>query len=712
MDDFDDDDLDNLNPLALQLLEENAIQFTQAAHPRPAPTQGALSYDDYEYDDLDDAIVLDDLRGTSAISPQAPTFGSHRPQPPPPLPRPAPSIPARYQATQAPARQNASAAHELATLQAQIRDLQSRLTTRDGEIQIVRSRLDKSRQEHEREMQNLKKQSSEQLAKLQRATEVATIAQQTAATELEFTKRDLRDEVERVKSRSLNAPVTPRKNVTTKSWGVSDGFEDVEMAGSPTRGRSRQAGPVAPMVAEPKVLKTPTKNKRKRPAIDSPVLELDIQSDDVAAHTSNFESREASIPAAMTNKAGPLADYLTIILNYRSARDRPVSFDYLSNFTLACQPSESIAARLLQCLALAGNSQAPLNLPVAFCKQVILIWGECLKESSLEPISELVSLVSFTMQLNTVAIAPKIASALLPIALNSCYEVAIPRFNHVGPGDPADASWKNFNDHIPCTQIMSLLYVVALGCATSEHSPDGAAGPIVEFWTELQLQFMLMWLNQKHPVEDFCIGLRILCTSVFPSNIGPRDPHKSPEEVAHIIIERVSLPLVEGDRWQLAREELYEVRVLVLRTLVTFATTLFGYRQLVESDWVVPRLVALLASSIDELYAGTMRYISPVGPDGRLGSTLQILVDHAVFLLHTLIMNPLSHPGASVDTGEKLRGLSGPLAGVSHKYVLSLARLNYSEDLVSEETAELAHELLDLAVTPEEAAELSTFFDG
>ncbi|KXJ89069.1 hypothetical protein Micbo1qcDRAFT_165840 [Microdochium bolleyi] len=561
-------------------------------------------------------------------------------------------------------------------------------------------------------MQNLKKHSAEQLAKLQRAAEAATVAQQSAATELEFTRRDLRDELERAKTRSVNAPVTPRKNATTKTWGVSDGFEDVEMASSPTRGRTKQAGPIATVVAEPKILRTPTKNKRKRPTIDSPVMELEIQSEDVGTHTSNAGSRADDNSTMITNKAGPLADYLKIILNYRSARDRPASFDYLSNFALASKSSESIASRLLQCLALAGSSQNPLNLPVSFCQNVIVVWGECLKESCLEPISELVSLVLFTVQLNTVAIAPKIASTLLPIALNSCYEVAIPRFNHAGLGDPADASWKKFNDHIPCTQIMSLLYVVALGCATSEQSSGGAAGPIVEFWTELQLQFMLMWLNQKHPVADFCIGLRILCTSVFPSNIGPRDPQKSPEEVAHIIIERVSLPLVEGDRWQLAQEELYEVRILVLRTLATFATTLFGYRQLVESDWVVPRLVALLASSIDDLYAGTMRYVSPASRDDRRGSTLQILVDHTVFLLHTIVMNPLSHLGANVDTGEKLRGLSGLLAGVSHKYVLSLARLNYSEDLVSEETAELAHELLDLAVTPEEAAELSTFFDG
>lgn len=350
MDDFDDDDLDNLNPLALQELEEHAIQFTQAAQTKPLATQRRFDFDDFEYDDLDDAVVQDDLRGPLAVSPQRVPhhYAQHapvtvpsqhgawgqppsvpaqpanrlagqipmasrplhsRPQPPPQAPRPAPSIPARYQASQAPPRQTASAAHELATLQAQIRDLQSRLTTKDGEIRIVRSRLEKSQQEHEREMQNLEKQSAEQLAKLQRAAEVATIAQQTAATELQFTRRDLRDELQRAKSRTTaNGPTTPKKTAAAKSWGASDGFEDVEMAGSPTRGRAKHAGPVATMVAEPKGLRTPTKNKRKRPIFDSPVMELEIQSDDPGVHVEDLGNGPTAVTASAPVQAGPIAN--------------------------------------------------------------------------------------------------------------------------------------------------------------------------------------------------------------------------------------------------------------------------------------------------------------------------------------------------------------------------------------------------------------------
>lgn len=197
------------------------------------------------------------------------------------LPRPAPSVSSGYQSSQAP-RQTGATSHELATLQAQILDLKSKLTTREGEISIVRKRLEKTREDHKRELQIVKAQTAEQLAKQERAVEAARAAQQSATTELEFTRRDLREEV--VRAKRQDGPGTPKKNAVTKTWGVSDGFEDVEMAGSPSKGkRGKNVGPVAGSVVEPpaKLLRTPTKSKRKRPAVDSPVTALETHSEDV-----------------------------------------------------------------------------------------------------------------------------------------------------------------------------------------------------------------------------------------------------------------------------------------------------------------------------------------------------------------------------------------------------------------------------------------------
>ena len=81
-----------------------------------------------------------------------------------------------------------------------------------------------------------------------------------------------------------------------------------------------------------------------------------------------------------------------------------------------------------------------------------------------------------------------------------------------------------------------------------------------------------------------------------------------------------------------------------------------------------------------------------------------------MLLLHTLVRSPATRD--VVDLPAKLsRVLGGP-----QKYLLGLARLNFADTddggVVSEETAELAHELLELAVTEDEGTELGVYFGG
>ncbi|RYO74630.1 hypothetical protein DL764_010783 [Monosporascus ibericus] len=858
MDDFSDDDLDALNSNALQELENNAIQSTQAQkkYDDQSQTQAFFEYD-FEDDDLDDTIVEDGLRGKSILPPekpaaqppqasiaantvaaaaaaapttatrvvpqqqeswgrpppvpgtragtgpgpgpgpaanhfrpqpavavsrqqqpqpnrsqlgrqplgvrssqqqkqqqqppshtqlQPPPFSQIRPRPPPPLPRPAPPVPSRYQASQQPSRSTGPTSHELAALQAQILDLQARLNTKDGEIQIVRSRLEKSRQDHERELQMLKKQTAEQIAKQERAVEAAKAAERTASTELEFTRRDLREELGRARRR--DAPGTPKKNAAAKSWGVSDGFEDVEMAGSPSKGqRGRNAGAVAIAIAEPpaRVAKTPTKGKRKRQAVDSPVNALETHSEDAMVLDDPEPNNSiAGIQTAVLSRR-PLFDYLKIILNHSAAHGRSLVFDYLAGFALPSRPTESLASILFQKLAAIGNPNDPMRLPIEFCEQVIQLWEACRKESCLEPITELVSLIAITLQLHTTTVAPYIAPSLISIAMESCYDVCIPRFHNPNPGDPTDESWIKLNRNIPTTQILSLLYLTALGCAASPPIGGGLTSPLSDFWSEIHAQFVLMLLNPKLPVEDFLATLRLLCTSVFPQSIGPTPPGQTAEFTAAHILEWVSLQLVETPRWDIDRAALWAVRNEIIKTLAAFARSEFGLVQLASSDCLVPRLVTLICASVDELYDGDMQFIplpkattaststsasrnrskatAPPSPSTgdplfsssspmRLDEGLSSLISNAMLLLHTIVRSPATRH--LVDVPAKL----GRVMGGPQKYLLTLARLNFADTdvddggMVNEETAELAHELLELAVTEEEGAELGIYFGG
>lgn len=379
MDEFSDDDFDDLNAHVFEELENNAIQFTQAqqltqAQQRPESTRLASRdrdhepYPDDDLDDLDDAVVIDDLRGKSVSAavtakPSLPAAASTRmgppqrdawqpvpgptqshmaplpsPQqaggaaysqmrpPPPPMPRPTAATStttlstaahSRYQASQAPPPRGP----DNSALEAQIAELQQKLQHKNGEIDIVRRRLEKSRQDHERELQTVKRQTAEQVAKHERDAEVARVAQRTAATELEFTRSELRNELDRAKRKEKDGGGSPRKNAATKAWGVSDGFEDVEMAASPSKGgRGRNQGAVASIVQEPpaRLTRTPTKNKRKRPMNDSPVMALEIDEDVVMLDDAPTKNANASLSISTPPKKSLPIDVRDVtILSHR-----------------------------------------------------------------------------------------------------------------------------------------------------------------------------------------------------------------------------------------------------------------------------------------------------------------------------------------------------------------------------------------------------------
>ncbi|KAJ8122265.1 hypothetical protein O1611_g9883 [Lasiodiplodia mahajangana] len=482
------------------------------------------------------------------------------------------------------------------------------------------------------------------------------------------------------------------------------------MAVSPSKGkRGKNAGPVAGAVVEPpsKLLKTPTKSKRKRPAIDSPVMALEthlddvVMLDDVRAHDTTTISHMPPI----THGSVPF-NYMQVILNHSAGHDRPLTLDYLSRFTLQSRPNESIASILLQKLSTADDPGDPTQLPIQFCLEVIRLWDLCMHEDYLAPIVELVSLVSFTLQLQTVVLAPYIAPTLLPVAMTSVYEVTIPRFNNLAwaIGDPTTKRFIHLRDNIDSYKILSLMHLAALGCATSEPTDGSTSSPCADFWSLMQIEFVLMLLSQKHTREDFMATLRLLCTSVLPDSIGPINPDQPPEVVARLVIDRVSTHLTESLRWETDEMKLQDVRLAVLQTLSTFARSPFGLAHLTKHDLVIPRLVLFLSTCIEALYDGDMQY-SPMGEDEEKDG-LQRLVAHTMLLLHKIVTSPLD--GNPVDVSAKL----ARTVGGSQKYLVSLSRLNFADDLVSEDIAELAHELLELAVTSEAGEELGEFFSG
>ena len=229
------------------------------------------------------------LPSAAAPSQQFPGSQRFQPQGPGRINQPQPSQFARpalppggrfpaSQASQAPSGDMVSA------LQQRLRTLETELHIARGEVSIIRANSTKAQQEYDAQVARLKKLNAEQLAKQERIVEAAVAAEKSANTELQFLQRDMREVSDRARRRDTAGPAAAVGAVTTpkkanKTWGIADGFDEMDIALSPSKGqgRGKASGSVAANVGE----RTPSKGKRKRPVMDSPIAALETHTEDV-----------------------------------------------------------------------------------------------------------------------------------------------------------------------------------------------------------------------------------------------------------------------------------------------------------------------------------------------------------------------------------------------------------------------------------------------
>lgn len=703
-----------------------------------------------------------------------------------PPPRPAPPPTNRHQHTGFTAQPSQfTAPHPtggapndiIAALQARVNALQKDLTTTKGESALLRNKLQDAQAAHESDLQRLRKLNAEQLAKQERIAEQALAAEKTAATELHFVQQDLKDGNRHKKGKRADrekdgkhdpGSTTPRKGASNRSnWAIADGFDDMELVPSPSKGAARRSRD--PVSIQPPALsqveKTPTKGKRKRPVVDSPLLELETDDIVMLDAQPSVKSRAAASPNFRPD-ALPF-DFLTLVLDHGAVHGQPLTFDLFARYSLPSDHSQTFASLIFSKLPLLGNPHEPIRLLIDFSHLLIELWSQCLHEKYYEPIYDLVALLSFTLQLQTVSVAPHIISYLLPIAQATIHLLAIPLF------ESQDGDLSNSQDpaiqrlllDIDTTSVLGVMYLAALGClnlpakdTTDPESSTQNPSCIQQYWSMIQPEFVLTMLSPKQKPEDLLGMLALLRTSSVTSSVGPLtdEPAKNVDVVAPVLIDRISYFLAEPPaRWAPARgRRQCEARLAALETLVSFARSPFGLAKLVHSNQAIPRVVAALSGAIDQLYdmdipnddlkleakdmsvdkrqsqadpEATQDHAppppAPVSPlsDSKQDKEndadakpppvmLHALISSSVSLLHTLVI-------AAAAADENVASKLAAAHGGAQRYLLTLARLNFAEeDLVLEagisaETAELANELLELAVTPDEGEGVRDVFE-
>lgn len=386
-----------------------------------------------------------------------------------------------------------------------------------------------------------------------------------------------------------------------------------------------------------------------------------------------------------------------------------------------------------------GNPHQSMQLHVDFAEIIILLWARCFEEQYWAPIKYLMPLLSFVFELHVTSVAPLVARSLVPVAQSTICLVADalqsrgPEHGH-GAAGQQQQEYKYYEEHIDTVEAMSLLHMCALACATA-HDDDpqsgmdggGGGGGLSSFWRLMSLDMVLILLSPKQRFHDIVNMLDLLSTSALPGSIGPITDDKDPQVVARIVIERVSARLMESPRSPHTPAQKKTIRATALRALLAFARHSYGALQLARHDNALPRLMTCLSTSIDELYdqpisSALLPDAPPLTDEGGEGvsaappadasSTMELsrIISQCVLLVHALVTDP--HTADAADLGRKLALFHGG----SQRQLLALGRLTFAEeDLVMEagiegEVVEAAHELLELAVSPDEGEVVSEAF--
>jgi hypothetical protein len=229
-------------------------------------------------------------------------------------------------------------------------------------------------------------------------------------------------------------------------------------------------------------------------------------------------------------------------------------------------------------------------------------------------------------------------------------------------------------------------------------------------------QTLCMTLSYKQPLAITELMLKLLSTSILPTSFGMVIPSGDPQikashanymldylsDILYGTRYKPSLPGDDADVPLLPVEthHMQRLRLAILQLFTSMTRSPFASAALATHKHTIPRLICLMSDELDALYDHGA---------GRASSAL--IVTLATRLLYHLTTR---HEG-EINLQQKLSAVQG----ASHKYLLVLARLNFSEEeLVLEsgiagDVPGLALEMLEGAVTPDEGDQiLGAFLPG
>ncbi|PWW73947.1 hypothetical protein C7212DRAFT_365446 [Tuber magnatum] len=252
-------------------------------------------------------------------------------------------------------------------------------------------------------------------------------------------------------------------------------------------------------------------------------------------------------------------------------------------------------------------------------------------------------------------------------------------------------NYSKIEKDVDITSCLELLESIALGMVGNEIH-------VRRFWHCVRSDFPLILLSPTQPIEHIHRMASILCTSVTSQSFGPRGSNEMAQRQNESNL-LASITRVLSDtpgsttgepRWD--RVEAVELRKEIVQFLGTVAGVKLGIEALAQHQVVLPRLSKRIAEELEEVYE--WKY----GAD----RSSQFL-NSAVRLLHAII---------TTNAQDAIVKLSG---STSYKHIASMTRMAFSDGVLQESGIEetvmyLAHEILEVMVTPHEGENLWSLF--
>ena len=578
---------------------------------------------------------------------------------------------------------------------------------KQGEISIVRANQQNASREYERRISTLQKQHADEAARQKAELEAGKREREKIQTDNRFLQHEAAQEAEKMKRQfgvtkarsSMNNRETPKK---LRKSTIADGFNDdeVQMV-SPSRSKekSREATPKAGA-------------KRKRPVQDSPVVSLSFSQPARVARNDSFEqdsnASEHILVDAGINQGDDRYDYIQRILNHAPYEGHDRTVEALTRYCFPTTSTISLSSLFINGITSSSRSDGK-SLPIKTAEVLMGIWSRCLEEKFSRPLYLILDMLRFVLYFELSATSSALAEQAIPLCSRSIDLIAahvtralvIPNY-----GKTVDwAAQEKLAEEVNVDDILDFLQML---CKASSLSAERTEA----FWQRIEGTFLVMMLHRALPAKQIVVTLQMLSTSVLATTFGVicedaetqvKQEHGTVDRLTNLLFETPQPP---SDEPAYTDEEITELRIEVLKVLQNMCLTNHCGLLLAHHRSAIGRLIRFLDGQVCKLYSVRpsvgMQTVPSAADTENSQTNLHDLVVQTINMATRLFYHILRTYDNSIDIVQKLSVVQGGY----HKFLISLTRIAFSEQLVFEagiedEVVEAAHTILDNILSPE-----------